>query len=144
MLQKDIESFYKTTNANEFVGKVVDANSQPISGGVSVNIAYQKNGTVTDNNGMFKLNNSKADSIIKINVSSVGFETTKAILENSNDISSNTINLRSNTSSLNEVVVTKLGRKRKTDIKNIASDETLKNVNQLSAGKNIRNILIKK
>jgi hypothetical protein len=123
---KDIESLYKTTKANEFVGKVVDINSQPISGAY-VNIANQKNATVTDNKGMFKLFAPKADTTVKINVSSVGFETTKAILVNDNDIENNTINLRSKTSSLNEIVVTGSRARAKTDAKDIASEETLKN-----------------
>ena len=139
---KDIESLYKPNNANEFVGKVVDINSQPISGAY-VNIANQKNATVTDNNGMFKLFAPRADSIIKINVSSVGFETTKAILISDNDIADNTINLRSNTSSLNEVVVTGLGRKIKADAKNIASEETLKNAEPVIGWKKYKEYLYK-
>jgi carboxypeptidase-like protein len=142
MVAKDIESFNKSNNANEFVGKVVDANSQPISGAY-VNIANQKNVTVTDNKGMFRIFAPKSDSIVKINVSSVGFETTKAILSNENDIADNTINLRSNTSSLNEVVVTGLERKRKADTKNIASDETLKNAEPVIGWKKYKEYLDK-
>jgi hypothetical protein len=135
---KDIVSY----NTNEFVGKVVDINSQPISGAY-VNIANQKNATVTDNNGMFKLFALKADSIIKINVSSVGFETTKAILISDNDIADNTVNLRSNTSSLSEVVVTGARAKKKADAKNIASEETLKNAEPVTGWKKYKEYLDK-
>jgi hypothetical protein len=139
---KDIESFDKSNNANEFVGRVVDANSQPISGAY-VNIANQNNATITDNKGMFKLNTSNADSIVKINVSSVGFETTKAILSNDNDIANNTINLRSKTSSLNEVVVTGARARKKTDAKNIASDATFKNAEPVIGWKKYKEYLDK-
>jgi hypothetical protein len=141
-VKKDIESFYRSNNANEFVGKVVDANSQPISGAY-VNIANQKNATVTDNNGMFKLFAPKADSTVKINVSSVGYENAKAILINDNDIADNTINLRSNKSSLNEVVVSGFARKRKAEAKNIASDETLKNAEPITGWKKYKEYLDK-
>lgn len=135
-------AFNKSNNANEFVGKVVDVNSRPISGAY-VNIANQKNATVTDNNGMFKLFAANADSIIKINVSSAGYESAKAILISDNDIVDNTINLRSKKSSLNEVVVTGLAAKKKTDAKNIASEETLKNAEPVIGWKKYKEYLDK-
>ncbi|HLY68187.1 MAG TPA: carboxypeptidase-like regulatory domain-containing protein [Puia sp.] len=139
-LSKNLTDFDKAHNANEFVGKVVDINSQPISGAF-VNIYHQKNATVTDNKGMFKIFAPKADSTVKITVSSVGFVPAKAILVNDNDIENNTINLRSNTSSLNEVVVTGIRRKRKSEEKNIASVETLKNAEPVAGWKKYKEYL---
>jgi len=123
---KDIEPVYDEKNKNIFTGKVLDMNSQPIIG-ATVNIAGQKTATSTDDKGMFRLYSSKPDSTLKITVNSVGFEPAKAILINDNDIENNTINLHNKSSSLNEVIVTGYLSRKKPAIRNIASDETIKN-----------------
>jgi hypothetical protein len=139
---KNIEPVYEEKNKNIFMGKVLDMNSQPIMG-ATVNIAGQKIATSTDDKGMFRLYSSKPDSTLKITVNSVGFEPAKAILINDNDIENNTINLHNKSSSLNEVVVTGYLSRKKPAIKNIASDETLKNAEPVIGWKKYKEYLDK-
>jgi hypothetical protein len=119
-IKKDTEDLLKSIpkgisisgSGNIFTGKVIDENSHPVSG-ATVAIRNQKNATITDNNGFFKLNSSKPDSIIKITVNSVGFEPAEATIISENDVENNTINLRQRSSSLNEIVVSGYGTKKK-------------------------------
>src|SRR5579871_4767874 len=104
----------KNNYKNIVQGKVVDANNQPVIG-ASVFIKNQKNATVTDNNGFFKLNSNTNNATVDVTVNSIGYQPSSATLSN-NEFKENTIILQQSTTALNEVVVTGYGAAKKRDL----------------------------
>lgn len=92
-------------------GSVKDVKKQPIPG-VSVIFKGSNSGTVTDVNGVFKLNLSSKDGILVF--SSIGYNPMEVKVSNQNIID---IEMTEDSKSLNEVVVTALGIKK--DIRRI-------------------------
>ncbi|HLK28534.1 MAG TPA: carboxypeptidase-like regulatory domain-containing protein [Puia sp.] len=120
----------KSIEPKNFVeGRVVDKNKNPVAG-ATVIIKNKNNGTVTDQNGYFKINTLGNDSVAKVVINSVGFEPTSATLNN-NDILSNQIQLRQSNTSLNEVVVVGLTA----DKKSSSTDDEEKDEQFLSTAK---------
>ena len=95
---------------NYFSGKVIDQNNKPIAM-ASVELKNKKLATTTDNNGNFRLNTSDADSIVNAEVKSIGYEPATATLNNNR---SSNIVLHEDNRQLNDVVVTALSKRRKT------------------------------
>lgn len=85
---------------NEFKGKVIDTSGKPLPF-ASVVINNSNSGTNTDSSGNFIL--KAPDSVLQVNVSSVGFA--KATAKIKSDDLANRIILKEDRSSLNEVVV---------------------------------------
>jgi cytoskeletal protein RodZ len=104
-----------------FAGQVRDANNHPLAG-VSLVLEGKNKGTVTDQEGYFKLYVPPRDTIRKLNVEVPGFDEASVALNN-DDRLSNVITLREHRSSLSEVVVTGLGMKRKETIAAPPSDD---------------------
>ena len=104
-----------------FAGQVRDANNHPLAG-VSLVLEGKNKGTVTDQEGYFKLYVPPRDTVRKLNVEVPGFDEASVALNN-DDRLSNVITLREHRSSLNEVVVTGLGMKRKETIAAPPSDD---------------------
>lgn len=104
-----------------FAGQVRDANNHPLAG-VSLVLEGKNKGTVTDQEGYFKLYVPPRDTVRKLNVEVPGFDEASVALNNDNRLS-NVITLREHRSSLSEVVVTGLGMKRKETIAAPPSDD---------------------
>jgi hypothetical protein len=104
-----------------FAGQVRDANNHPLAG-VSLVLEGKNKGTVTDQEGYFKLYVPPRDTVRKLNVEVPGFDEASVALNN-DDRLSNVITLREHRSTLNEVVVTGLGMKRKETIAAPPSDD---------------------
>jgi carboxypeptidase-like protein len=95
-------------------GVVTDYKNNPIAGAnISLNNSNDHLNTVTDNNGMFRLKLPPKDSNLNLTVASVGYEEALVAI-NTENATGNIIRLRPEPSSLNEVVVTSYGIKRKT------------------------------
>ncbi|MES1223677.1 MAG: carboxypeptidase-like regulatory domain-containing protein, partial [Bacteroidota bacterium] len=71
----------KTLNRNFISGRVVDANNQPVAG-ASVFSKNKKTAALTNNDGIFKLNNSNNNPTIDVQVNSIGFQPATATLSN--------------------------------------------------------------
>ena len=104
----------KSTSSNNRLiqGKVVDNNNQPISG-ATVTLKGKKTGTSTDANGEFKLNSNSRDTITKVVVNYIGYETADVALNN--NTTNNKVKLQPNNSLLNDVVVIGYGVKKDDD-----------------------------
>jgi TonB-linked SusC/RagA family outer membrane protein len=87
-------------------GSVKDEKKEPIPG-VSVLLKGTNFGTITDQNGSFKINLSKSDGILVF--SSIGFQSQEVKLDNRTQID---IQMLEDAKSLTEVVVTALGIKK--------------------------------
>ena len=94
---------YAYGQKTEVSGRVLDTLGNPITN-ASVKVQNSKTGTVTDNNGFFKLS---AEPGARLEISSVGYQPQQIAAA-----SNVSITLRSNNSSLTEVVVTALGIRR--------------------------------
>jgi hypothetical protein len=86
-------------NNGAISGRITDNNNQPIMG-VTIGVKGQKTGTLSDENGFFKLQNISNGQIIL--ASSVGYESKEMIAKSGYY----TIALEPSSSSLNDVVVT--------------------------------------
>ena len=102
----------RSSNNRLIQGKVVDNNNQPIVG-ATITLKGKKTGTITDANGEFKLNSNSYDTITKVVVNYIGYETADVALNN--NASNNKVQLQPTTSNLNEVVVVGLGIKKDDD-----------------------------
>jgi hypothetical protein len=109
-------------------GVVTDDKNHPIAG-ASVSLFNNNDhlNTVTDNNGLFHLKLPPKDSNINITVASVGYQDASVAISTENT-TGNIIRLLPQTSSLNEVVVTRYSKKKKITNK----DEILKKSGVLS------------
>jgi CarboxypepD_reg-like domain len=132
-LKKDTVSYKADYLANNnhpatqpllFSGQVRDANNRPLAG-ASLTLEGKSKGTVTDGEGYFKLYVPPYDTIRKLRVESVGYDQASFAL-NSENRSGNLITLREHPSSLNEVVVTGLGMKRRETMAAPPSDDAEK------------------
>jgi CarboxypepD_reg-like domain len=97
-----------------FSGKVLDVNNNPLSG-ASLFLKGYTSGTVTDQQGQFSLRLRPQDSARQLMISLVGYEQASLAL-NDLDIdnpASNIIRLQQQHNSLDEVVITGYGAKRK-------------------------------
>lgn len=88
-------------------GQVVDVNNEPIIG-ASVKVKGTVNGTVTDIDGSFSLNNVPDNGILEI--SYIGYKTQEVLVKGKNAIE---IILKEDTGLLNEVVVVGYGTQKK-------------------------------
>jgi len=123
----DTTSYKQETTTNQgfvsipdqpvYTGKVIDQNNNPLPG-ASLFLAgnYSVSSTITDKNGLFSLRLPKKDSAIKLTVASVGYEQASLSLSMQNR-TGNVIRLQPQNNTLNEVVVTGLGVKRKEILK---------------------------
>ncbi len=98
--------------------RVVDADSQPVVGAV-VAFKNKKDETVTDRNGIFRLNTSGKDSVTNLVVTKGGFQRASIAFKN-NDAFGNVIQLKPAPIALNEVAITDYGLRKK---KNAADAE---------------------
>ena len=98
---------------NLFTGKVVDASNNNPLAGVSLRLNGQGNiGTTTDRNGFFSLRLPNKDSAANLTVASVGYQQTSLLLTLDNRLG-NLVQLRPQSTSMDEVVVVGYGSKRK-------------------------------
>lgn len=110
----------------EVTGKVTDATGQPVAN-ASVQEKGSRKGTVTDQNGTFKLSTSRGNTLI---ITSVGFDALQVPV-NSNELS---ISLSTSSQSLSEVVVTGVGvatskKKLGIAVESISADKLPKTAN---------------
>jgi hypothetical protein len=98
-----------------FSGKVLDVNNNPLPGASLYFPGYAGIGTVTDRQGQFKLRLRPQDSARQLMISLVGYEQASLALNalDVDDPASNIIRLEQQHSSLDEVVITGYGAKRK-------------------------------
>ena len=104
-----------------FSGRVLDAGNRPLAG-ASVFLNGSKNGFLTDGEGKFNVYVAPQDTARMVTVAKLGYEQTSYAL-NTAAIQNNIIRLQENKSTLNEVVVTGLGKKRKETLAAPPSDE---------------------
>lgn len=93
---------------NEFKGKVTDDKGEPVPF-ASIRSTNGNAVASTDNQGNFSI--KAQDSVLKVDVNSVGYDVAKAELKNK--ATGNTITLKENTQALSEVVVTGLVTRKK-------------------------------
>jgi hypothetical protein len=105
--------------AHEFVGKVVDESGDPMPF-ASIKATNSNTGTVTDAQGRFVLR--APDSVLNINVQSVGYATASVQIKSNN---SQDVVLKEDNSNLSEVVVTGLSKKRQLAAKAANADSTM-------------------
>lgn len=98
-------SMFLNKTVNTFIGRVVDTNNQPVAY-ATINMDNKQRVT-TDINGNFKL--QFPDSLVNVNVSSVGFVTANAQLK---DYQMNVISIEPDKTALDEVVTTGYGIKK--------------------------------
>jgi secreted trypsin-like serine protease len=91
-------------------GTVTDAKGEPLPG-VSVKIKGSKTGTVTDVNGVFRINLPTGNETLV--VSYLGFNTQEVLVSGKTKL---TIVLTESTSKLDEVIVTGYGSKKRSEI----------------------------
>jgi hypothetical protein len=98
-----------------FSGKVLDINNNPLSGASLFLKGYTSVGTVTDQQGQFRLQLRPQDSARQLMISLVGYQQTSLPLNalDVDDPASNIIRLQQQHSSLDEVLITGYGAKRK-------------------------------
>jgi hypothetical protein len=105
-----------------FAGQVRDVNNRPLAG-VSLVLDSKNSRTVTDQEGYFKLYVPPRDTARKLTVHFVGYDETSVALNDQNRFG-NIITLKERQSSLQEVVVTGFGMKRKATMAAPPSDDT--------------------
>jgi len=111
--------YYSPEKPGSFMGKVTDEHNNPIAS-ARVELKNKKIAAVTDNNGNFKINTTDHDSIVSANVNSIGYE--PAISELSRNGSPNVIILRERKASLQEVVVSGIGRNKQKAVQQTSQD----------------------
>ena len=107
-----------------FSGQVLDTRNRPLAG-VSLFLEGKRTGTVTDGEGYFKLYVPPRDTVRKLRVDYVGYDQTSVVLNSENRLG-NVITLKEHESTLNEVVVTGLGMKRKETMAEAPSEDQKK------------------
>ena len=97
---------------NLFNGRILDNDNLPVPN-ATIKLKNTQTATVTDNNGYF---NFKApDTVANITVSSIGYETTNAVVKNN---AANNITVNESGQSLAETVVIGLAEKKKAKVSN--------------------------
>jgi outer membrane biosynthesis protein TonB len=104
-----------------FAGQVRDVNNHPLAG-VSLALEGKKVVTVTDYDGYFKLYVPPHDTVRKLTVEFAGYDEKFVALNDDNRLG-NVITLRERQPSMQEVVVTGLGMKRKETMAAPPSDD---------------------
>ncbi len=104
-----------------FSGRVLDAGNRPLAG-ASVFLNGSKNGFLTDGEGKFNVYVAPQDTARMVTVAKLGYEQASYAL-NTAAITDNIIRLEENKSTLNEVVVSGFGAKRKETLAAPPSDE---------------------
>ena len=104
-----------------FSGRVLDAGNRPLAG-ASVYLRGSKNGFLTDGEGKFNVYVAPQDTARMVTVAKLGYEQTSYAL-NTAALKDNIIRLQEYKSTLNEVVVTGVGQKRKETLAAPPSDE---------------------
>ena len=100
-----------SSNLVVFSGRVLDPNHRPVAG-ASLLVKNGNTGTVTDQKGEFNLYIPQKDTTRQLTVAMEGFEETQYAL-NTEDRKGNTIILHQSPASLQQVVVSGIGAKRK-------------------------------
>jgi CarboxypepD_reg-like domain len=110
---RDFDNAAASTNV--FRGVVLDNHNNPLPGASLTLKGFMNTGTVTDKQGQFSLPLRPQDSTQYLTVAMVGYEQKSLPLNilTANDLANNVIHLQPNESSLDEVVVTGFGSKRK-------------------------------
>jgi len=106
-----------------FSGRVLDLNNQPLAGASVFLNNMPKIGATTDADGYFKFRLQPRDTSQQMTVSLVGYKQTLVAL-NSNALTDNIIHLEQAKPSLNEVVITGFGAKRKETYATAPSDDS--------------------
>jgi TonB-linked SusC/RagA family outer membrane protein len=109
---------------NTFTGKVLDETNQPLPG-ATVRVKETGLSTVTDNNGMFRINNV-AQASITVSVTFVGYDVTEKVI---NQGQAATVQLKPSAHTLTDVVVVGYGTARKSDLTGSVSNVTSKDLN---------------
>jgi hypothetical protein len=106
---------FRPTEPLVLSGKVLDINNRPLAGASLTFKGNTPSGTVTDNEGFFKLSLPRADTTIQLTISMIGYNQAYLTLNGlrAEARTSNVIYLKPNNASLDEVVVTGYGAKRK-------------------------------
>lgn len=102
-------------------GKVVDVNGEPIIG-ASVIVKGTSNGTITDVDGRFSLENVSGKALV---ISFVGYETQEILLKGKTSLN---IILQEDTKSLEEVVVVGFGTQKKVNLSGSVSTVSGKDI----------------
>lgn len=112
-LQKDTSTSHRQPMV--FSGKVLDLHNNPIPGATLRFAGYSRAGTITDNQGYFKMNVYPQDSTLKVTIEGVGFQQQSLALNtiNSETAIGRVIHLQPSASALDEVVVVGYGAKRR-------------------------------
>ncbi|MBU2527025.1 MAG: TonB-dependent receptor [Bacteroidetes bacterium] len=95
---------FATFAQNQITGTVKDASTGELLQGASVYIPKLEKGTVTDQNGVFTLNNLPG-GMVRLVISLLGFETYSTNVNLSNNTSDVSISLKPSVFEMNEVVV---------------------------------------
>ncbi len=106
-----------------FSGRVVDANNRPLAGASLFLNNAPRIGTTTDASGYFNFKIKPLDTAQQMTVALVGYKQTLISL-NSNALTNNVIQLQEAKPSLNEVVITGFGAKRKETYATAPSDDS--------------------
>lgn len=116
-------AFKTTPHPLSFSGRVLDINNQPLAGATVFLNNMPKIGATTDADGYFKFRLQPRDTSQQMTVSLVGYKQTLVAL-NSNALTNNIIHLEQAKPSLNEVVITGFGAKRKETYATAPSDDS--------------------
>jgi hypothetical protein len=114
----------RTSNALVFRGRVLDDHDNPVPGALLTLKGYTNTGTVTDRQGQFKLYLPPQDSIQYLTVAMIGYGQKSLPLSTltANAMADHVIHLQPDEASLEEVVVSGYGSKRKEIMVAVASD----------------------
>ena len=114
----------RTSNALVFRGRVLDNHDNPVPGASLTLKGYTNTGTVTDRQGQFKLYLPPQDSIQYVTVAMIGYGQKSLPLSTltANNMADHVIHLQPSEASLQEVVVTGYGSKRKETMAGIPLD----------------------
>jgi len=117
-------NFTKNTFDITVSGRVLDDTNQPLPG-VNVGIAGTSIATVTDVNGRYKLTVPDANANGRLTFSFIGFTTQTVTIAGQTEIN---VSLKTNNTSLNEVVVVGYGTQKRTNVTGAVSTISSKNI----------------
>jgi len=118
-------------NTRQFTGKVVDVKGEPVPG-VTVSIKGTSEGTVTDVEGVYQLNNVSSSSILVF--SFVGYTTVEKSVGTNSTLN---VILEESMTGLSEVVVTGFGVQKKKDITGAISSVSDKDIGNVHGGSTV-------
>jgi hypothetical protein len=109
------ELYKRAAHSLVFSGRVLDNHDNPVPGASLTLKGYTNTGTVTDQQGQFKLYLPPQDSTRYVTVAMIGYGQKSFPLNTltANDITDHVIHLQPNDAALNEVVISGFGSKRK-------------------------------